>query len=135
MLLDTLKRTAAVVSLAAVVTTVTAGFAPAVTVAAPPPRGGVRVVHHQPRPVFHGPSVHRPGPKPGRGSVIHQPGPRQGHGSVIHRPGPRPGYVPHGWHPAPPPRPHYDRHDARRDRRIACGAAAVAVLAALFGGR
>ena len=97
MLLDILKRTAAVVSLAAVVATFSAGFAPAVTEAAPPPRGGVRVVHH--------------------------------------RPGPRPGYGPHHWRPAPPPRPHYDRHDARRDRRIACGAAAVAVLAALFGGR
>ena len=48
MLLDTLKRTAAIVSLAAVVTTVTAGFAPAVTEAAPAPRGGVCVVRHQP---------------------------------------------------------------------------------------
>ena len=133
MLLDILKRTAAVVSLAAVVATFSAGFAPAVTEAAPPPRGGVRVVHHrpaprpaihQPRTVIHRQPVHRSGPRP-------MPGRRP----VIHRPGPRPGYGPHHWRPAPPPRPHYDRHDARRDRRIACGAAAVAVLAALFGGR
>lgn len=133
MLLDTLKRTAAVVSLAAVVTTFTAGFVPAVSEAAPPPRGGVRVMHHQPglrpvvhqpRPVIHGPSVHRPGSRS-----------MPGYRPVIHRPGLRPGYGPHGWRPAPPPPPRYDRHDARRDRRIACGAAAVAVLAALFGGR
>ena len=144
MLLDTLKHTAAVVSLAAVVTTFTAGFAPAVTEAAPPPRGGVRVVHHQPglrpvvrqpRPAIHGPSVHHHGPKPGRGPVIHQSGSRPGHVPGRWQPGHRPGYGSHGWRPAPFPLPRYDRHDARRDRRIACGAAAVAVLAALFGGR
>ena len=128
MLLDSLKRSAAVVTFAAVLTTFAAGFAPAGSESAPPPRGGIRVVHHQPRlrpafhqprPVIHGPSMHRPGPRPM--PVRWQHGPR-----VIH---PR-------WQPAPPPsRPYYDRHAARRDRRIARGAAAVAILAALFGGR
>ena len=136
MLLDTLKRTAAVVSLAAVVTTFTAGFAPAVTEAAPASRGGVRVVHHQPglrpvvrqpRPAIHGPSVHRPGtrPMPGYRPVIHPP---------VSGPRPLPG---RGWGciRSLPPSSSHDRHVARRDRRIARGAAAVAVLAALFGGR
>lgn len=123
MLLDSLKRSAAIVTLAAVVTTFAAGFAPAVSEAAPMPRGGVRVVRQQPRPVVHGP-VHRPGPRP-------MPGPRP----VRWQPGPRVIRRPH-WQPAPPPpRRYYDDHAARRDRRIARGAAAVAVLAALFGGR
>ena len=122
MLLDSLKRSAAIVTLAAVVTTFAAGLAPSVSEAAPMPRGGVRVVRHQPRPVVHGP-VHHPGPRP-------MPGPRP----VRWQPGPRM-IRPH-WQPAPPPpRPYYDSHAARRDRRIARGAAAVAIIAALFGGR
>ena len=136
MLLDTLKRTAAIVSLAAVVTMFTAGFAPAVTEAAPQPRGGARVVRYQPRPVTHGPSVHRPGPMPGRGPVIHQPGPRVFRGPHAN-PGPRP--LPgRTWgciRTLPPPQPRYDQREARRDRRIVRGVAAVGILAALFGGR
>lgn len=110
-MLNTLKRSAAVFTLAAVLSTFAAGFMPAVSEAAPP-RGGFRVVRHQPapRPVIHKPPMHRPGP--------------------VYRPAPRP-----HWRPAPPPpRPHYDRH-ASRDRRIARGVAAVAVIAALFGAR
>ena len=126
MLLDTLKHTAAVV------TTFTAGLAPAVTEAAPAPRGGVCVVRHQPgpRPVFqqHRPVIHMP-------SVHHQgPRPMPGRGPVIHQPSPRPGHVTGRWQPAPPP-PRYDQREARRDRRIARGVAAVTILAALFGGR
>ncbi len=117
------KQSFSVVALTTVLSTFAAGFAPALSEAAPPPRGGVRVVRHQsaPRPSLHKlrppimqrPSVHRPGPSP-----------------VYHRPAPRP-----HWSPAPPPqlRPYYDYREARHERRIARGIAAVAVLAALLG--
>lgn len=117
---NTLKKAVSVVSLAAILS-VSGVLVPAVSQAAPPPpRGGVHAVRHcpaprpalrQPRPAIHRPPLHRPSP-------------------VYHRPVPRP-----HWRPAPPPpRPRYDRH-ASRDRRIARGAAAVAVIAALFGAR
>ena len=50
------KQTFAVVTLAAFLSTFAAGLAPAVSEAAPPPRGGIRVVLHQPRP----PMMYRP---------------------------------------------------------------------------
>lgn len=113
-MLNSVKRFIAVTTLATVVSTFSVGFVPAVTEAAPPPpRGGVHAVYH------------RPAPRP----AIHQPRPPM-HRPPMHRPAPRP-----HWRPAPPPpRSHYDRH-ASRDRRIARGVAAVAVIAALFGAR
>lgn len=112
-MLNTLKRSAAVFTLAAVLSTFSLAFIPTVSEAAPPPRGGFRVVRHQPvpRPVIHKPPMHRPGP--------------------VYRPAPRP-----HWRPAPPPpRPRYDYREARRNRRIARGIAAVAVVATLLGAR
>lgn len=100
------KQSFAVVTLAALLSTFSATLAPAVSEAAPPPRGSIRVVRHQPRPpMMHRPPVHRPGP-------------------VYHRPAPRP-----HWRPAPPPpRPHHDYH--RHDRRVARGIAAAILIAA-----
>ena len=116
---NTLKKAVSVVSLVAILS-VSGVLVPAVSQAAPPPRGGVHTVHHRPapRPAFRQPlpAMHRP--------PMHRPGP------VYHRPVPRP-----HWRPAPPPpRPRYDRHDSR-DRRIARGVAALAVIAALLGAR
>ncbi len=119
-MLNFVKQSFAIVSLAAVLSTFSAGFAPAVSEAAPPPpRGGIRVMQpvprpviHQPRPVLNRPPVHRPGPD-----------------RVYHRPAPRP-----YWRPAPPPPGrYYDYREARRDRRIARIAAVAAIAAAVLG--
>lgn len=126
----TFKNIISSVSLAAFLCTCSAGLAPSVTEAAPPPRGGFhRVVQQRPGhgPAIRRPSVvrvnpgYRPGPKPGW-----QPGPRVTPGPRPWKPGPRviPGTVP------PPPRPIY-RHKTR-DRRIARGVAALGILAALL---